>query len=142
MLLFSFILVPLILGNDLFILSYQDIRKIEDSRIFNLSRLMPNGVLKSLDIQNPLEWLLDIFKQQNVLKGANFCQLWEFLNSKRKYYEELQNQQQLQQYYCGACPQPMEVSCESRSNPLVASIDQQLNWDKCINTSVPVSGTK
>lgn len=100
---------------------------------------MPNGVLKSLDIQNPYEWLLDIFKQQNLLNDANFCQLWEFLNNKRKYEEF---QQQLKQYSCGNYPQPMEVSYESQKNPLVASIDQQLKWDKCVNTSAQVSKSK
>ncbi|KAM7362334.1 mst89B [Cochliomyia hominivorax] len=130
--------VPFNLGPDFFIFSYQDVRKIQDSRLFGLRQLLPNGDFKSLNLQNLYEFLLQILKQENFMCNPNFCQLLEFLNNKR--IEELQQQQQNPYYTRDAvpsCPQPMEVSVESNKNPAIASIEQQLQWDKCVNTSAP-----
>ncbi|XP_023306846.2 uncharacterized protein LOC111688568 isoform X2 [Lucilia cuprina] len=123
--------VPLILGQDLFLLTQQDVRKIEDSRLFSLSKLMPNGDLKLINLQNPNDCLM------HLLNGANqqFLKLLEFLNDKRNVNEHL-TAMSFEQCYT-SCPQPMEVSTTQCEQPVVASIEQQLQWNKCVNTSAP-----
>ncbi|XP_037806706.1 uncharacterized protein LOC119600520 [Lucilia sericata] len=133
--------VPLILGQDLFLLTQQDVRKIEDSRLFSLSKLMPNGDLKLINLQDPNDWLLHLLNGENLLNNHQFLQLLEFLNAKRKVNEQCQHliTAPFQQCCTGipSCPQPMEVSTTQCEHPVVASIEQQLQWNKCVNTSTP-----
>lgn len=127
----------------MFILTQQDFRKLEDSRFFSLNKLLPNGELKSINAQDFNERLIQQLKQENSLCNQNLNNLSEILNYKRNCQQIPSSlpQHQFSSNYPLTCPQPMEVStpmtgCENRT---VASIEQQLEWNKCVNTSAPVS---
>ncbi|XP_065363250.1 uncharacterized protein Mst89B [Calliphora vicina] len=129
--------VPLILGNEFFILSQQDVRKLEECRLFSINKLMPNGDLKTINIPDPNYWLLQILKQENLTCNQNVWQLLEFLNGKRNQCQPPVTTLSQQRQCTPDFPQPMEISNVVCENPTVASIEQQLQWNKCVNTSAP-----
>lgn len=105
-------------------MSQQDVRKSEEYRLFALHKLMPNGELKPLNSIN-FEGLLQYLQQQNLVCEQNLLNLYKTITNPNDY----------QQTY----PQPMDISPKPSEDYNQASINQQVQWDKCISTSSPVS---
>ncbi|KAH8418498.1 hypothetical protein KR009_005681 [Drosophila setifemur] len=68
--------MPVIVGNELFVLTQQDIRRVEDIRVLNYSRLAPNGQLFSAGTTN----LFDSGSMPISLPHPpNFCTLQDMI---------------------------------------------------------------
>lgn len=119
----------MLIDNEVFILSQQDIRKVEEHRLIVLHKLMPNGELKPLN-STEIEFLLQYLQQQqNFVCQQNLLNLFKIING------NITSPINYQSIY----PQPMDVSTNANENHAKASIREQLQWDKCISTSSPVS---
>ncbi|TMW52063.1 hypothetical protein DOY81_002843 [Sarcophaga bullata] len=113
---------PVLIDNEYYILSQQDVRKSEECRLFALHKLMPNGELKPLNSIN-FEGLLQYLEQQNLACQQNLLNLYKTINNPTNYQQ--------------TDPQEMDISPKPSVNHTQASINQQVQWDKCISTSSP-----
>ncbi|XP_055850589.1 uncharacterized protein LOC129915148 [Episyrphus balteatus] len=109
--------VPVVLGNECFIITQQDVRKIEDSRFISYHKLGPNGELI------PVETVYgqDIALRDAILIAGG-CQ----------NQQQTVNQQLLEMLgkCCGQKQEPPK--------PIKASIAQQMEWaSTCNNLSPP-----
>lgn len=133
------------LDNDCYVLTQQDFRKIEDSRLLSLSKLMQNGDLQPLNsmaFENFLQILkLKLFlENQSCQNRQNLMELIDLFSVKRNDCSDAQQSWPQPHSQCNAYPQPMETaSCPCPNVRQVASVEQQLNWDTFNNTSAPVS---
>ncbi|XP_055904571.1 uncharacterized protein LOC129940304 [Eupeodes corollae] len=109
------VFVPIVLGNECFIISQQDVRKIEDSRFISYHKLGPNGELI------PVE---SMFGQEGALKDA--------LATACNFQNQAQYGNQQLHEMLATCNGPKQEP----SKPIKASIAQQMEWaNVCNNTS-------
>lgn len=118
------------LANECFIITQQDIRRIEDSRLLIYSKLLPSGELKALE-GTARDILAEILVRLRSSMNANI--------TNDKYLAALINVI-TNRNVCGdlGTIQPMDIeNIIQQNSPTVATLQQQLHWDRNVNTSLP-----
>ena len=124
--------VPIMLGNECFVVTQQDIRRIEDTRLLSYCKLTPTGELIPMEAlghdSNAQDYIFNAFRNicmgqgvGNQLAGQDIVTLLHQLLSQKQ--EALNN-----------------VLLANKVAEIKASMQQQLQWSKTPpNSSVPVS---
>ncbi|ALC45901.1 Mst89B, partial [Drosophila busckii] len=104
--------VPIVIGNDIFVLTQQDIRRIEDIRLMSYNRITQNNTL------GPSHYFLD----HNLMSEGQCCTLQDLISHCQKQKANASQAEEIQT----TCPQlpysssasPLRYSCSTSTSDL------------------------
>ncbi|XP_039953195.1 uncharacterized protein LOC126752716 [Bactrocera neohumeralis] len=146
--------VPVVVGNQCFIITQQDVRRIEDSRLYSYNKLNAKGEVVPMDtmdsnvsgrdaflacIRQPTQ-----FQQNASINPCNIGFLSDLVARACNITAAMQQQQQQQQGTQMAMTMPdllayNQAQCVQSAgySPVAATLQQQLDWSKACDTMPP-----
>uniref|UniRef100_A0A6P4FLU7 Uncharacterized protein LOC108052516 n=1 Tax=Drosophila rhopaloa TaxID=1041015 RepID=A0A6P4FLU7_DRORH len=123
--------IPILVGNEKFVLTQQDIRRVEDIRMLTYNRLAPNGQFYPVDLS------LTALEPYSLPTTSNFCTLDDLIArslTKRVKLDLNKDPGENEKLSTKApCPILQQIPCRT-----VASVSTQLGWSKIKAESDPV----
>ncbi|XP_033163106.1 uncharacterized protein LOC117142917 [Drosophila mauritiana] len=118
--------IPIMVGNEIFVLTQQDIRRVEDTRLISYSRLGPNGQFIPLDTSSPGAVYVP------PPNPTHFCTLDDLLRNVSDKRVRMQMDIDEDVKHPAKSNNDTCLFLRETSNPLktVASVSTQLEWSK------------